>query len=160
MTVGRQLIETLEWHTSVRGLAAARRAVELLSYVGIPSPEQRLSSYPHELSGGMKQRVMIAMAVACRPKLLVADEPTTALDVTLERQIILLLQRLQREMHLSIVLISHNIHLVARLAQRMAVMWQGRIVEEGPTAQVLAQPRHEYTRRLLAAQPKIEALDR
>ena len=103
----------------------------------------------------MKQRVMIAMAIACGPKLLVADEPTTALDVTLERQIVALLQRLQRELGLSLLVISHNIHLVGRLAQRLAVMWQGRIVEEGPAAEVLAHPRHAYTQRLLAAQPKM-----
>lgn len=159
MTVGRQLIETVEWHTSHRSQAARRRAIELLAQVGIPAPEERLSSYPHELSGGMKQRVMIAMAIASGPKLLIADEPTTALDVTLERQIIALLRRLQQELGLSLLLISHSIHLVRQLADRIAVMWQGRLVEEGPVAQVLSRPRHDYTKRLLAAQPRIAALE-
>ena len=129
--------------------------MELLSQAGIPAPDERLASYPHELSGGMKQRVMIAMAIASRPQLLIADEPTTALDVTLERQIVALLQRLQGELGLSWLVISHDIHLVTRLAQRLVVMWQGRIVEDGPTARVLAQPQHDYTKRLLAAQPTI-----
>ena len=118
-----------------------------------------MSAYPHELSGGMKQRVMIAMAIASQPALLVADEPTTALDVTLERQIVMLLRRLQRELGLSLLIISHSIHLVQQLADRLAVMWQGRLVEEGPAAQVLAQPSHEYTKRLLAAQPRVTVLE-
>ncbi|MBI3319335.1 MAG: ABC transporter ATP-binding protein [Candidatus Omnitrophica bacterium] len=155
MTVGRQLIEMLEWHTALRGHAARQRAVELLAHVGIPAPAERLGSFPHELSGGMKQRVMIAMAIASTPKILVADEPTTALDVTLERQIILLLKRLQRELALSLLVISHNIHLLKQVSDRLVVMWQGSLVEEGPTAEVLAHPRHAYTQRLLAAQPKV-----
>ena len=159
MTVGRQLIETLEWHGAASGPAARRRAAELLGLVGVPAPTERLAGYPHELSGGMKQRVMIAMAIASRPQLLIADEPTTALDVTLERQIVALLQRLQRELGLSVVVISHDIHLVKRLSQRIVVMWQGRIVEDGPVDTVLHQPQHDYTRRLLAAQPKIAALE-
>ncbi len=158
MTIGRQLIEMLELHTDVGGPAAHRRAVELLSHVGLPAAAERLMSYPHELSGGMKQRVMIAMAIASQPKLLVADEPTTALDVTLERQIVLLLKRLQRELGLSLLMISHSIHLVKQLADRMAVMWQGQVVEEGPTPQVLAHPHHDYTKRLLAAQPRVAVL--
>jgi len=159
MTVGRQLVEMVQLHTPLRGAAARRRAVDLLDRVGIPAPGERLQSFPHELSGGMKQRVMIAMAIAAGPRLVVADEPTTALDVTLERQIVGLLQRLQQELGLSLLIISHNIHLVKRLANRMAVMWEGRIVEDGPTAQVLANPRHDYTKRLLAAQPHVAALD-
>ena len=159
MTVGRQLVEMVQLHTPLRGAAARQRAVDLLDRVGIPAPGERLQSFPHELSGGMKQRVMIAMAIAAGPKLVVADEPTTALDVTLERQIVGLLQRLQQELGLSLLIISHNIHLVKRLAGRMAVMWEGRIVEEGPTTQVLTTPRHDYTKRLLAAQPRVAALD-
>jgi len=155
MTIGRQLVEMVELHTQHRGAAARQDAVELLGRVGLPAPAQRLASYPHELSGGMKQRVMIAMAIASKPSLIVADEPTTALDVTLERQIIALLKRLQRELGLSVLVISHSIHLVKQLADRLAVMWQGRIVEEGPTAQILSQPSHDYTKRLLAAQPKV-----
>jgi ABC-type dipeptide/oligopeptide/nickel transport system ATPase component len=159
MTIGRQVIETLELHTADRGGLARRRAVELLARVGIAAPEERLTSYPHELSGGMKQRVMIAMAIASGPKLLVADEPTTALDVTLERQIVTLLKRLQQELGLSILVISHSIHLVKQLADRIAVMWHGRLVEEGPIARVLAQPQHPYTQHLLAAQPRVDALE-
>lgn len=155
MTVGEQLIEMLSLHTPLRGLAARARAEELCKQVGIPAAVQRLHNYPHELSGGMKQRIMIAMAIAAGPKLLVADEPTTALDVTLERQIVLLLKRLQRELGLSLLVISHSIPLVSQLAGRLAVMWQGRIVEEGPVQQVLSAPVHDYTRRLLAAQPML-----
>ena len=155
MTVGAQLIEAIELHTLHRGDAAHAHALELLALVGIPAPAERLRSYPHELSGGMKQRVMIAQAVASRPQLLIADEPTTALDVTLERQIVKLLQRLQRELSLSILVISHNIHLVTQLANRMAVMWQGKLVEVGATSDILARPRHEYTQHLLAAQPTV-----
>jgi len=158
MTIGRQLMEMLELHKVAQGAAARRRTVDLLAHVGIPAPEERLHSYPHELSGGMKQRVMIAMAIASRPKLLIADEPTTALDVTLERQIIILLKRLQRELGLSLLVISHSILLVQQLANRMAVMWQGMVVEVGDTEEVLNHPRHEYTKRLLAAQPRITVL--
>jgi len=159
MTVGRQLVEMVELHTGRRGQAAQQEAVALLGRVGLPAPVERLHSYPHELSGGMKQRVMIAMAIASRPQLLIADEPTTALDVTLERQIVLLLQRLQRELSLSLLVISHDIHLVKRLAQRIGVMWRGKLVEEGPADQVLTAPRHAYTQQLLAAQPKVAALE-
>lgn len=158
MTVGEQLIEMLELHTPHRGSTAAGEAASLLKQVGIPAPETRLKSYPHELSGGMKQRVMIAMAIASKPKLLIADEPTTALDVTLERQIIALLQRLQRELNLSVLVISHNIHLVKQLSGRIAVMQHGKLVEVGATEQVLKSPRHEYTQHLLAAQPRVAAL--
>ena len=159
MTIGRQLMETIALHTPHRGTAARQPALEWLGRVGIPAPEERMSAYPHELSGGMKQRVMIAMAIASQPALLIADEPTTALDVTLERQIVMLLRRLQRELGLSLLIISHSIHLVQQLADRLAVMWQGRLVEEGPAAQVLAQPSHEYTKRLLAAQPRVAVLE-
>ena len=159
MTIGRQMLEALELHTVWRRPAAEKHAAELLTHVGIPSPNERLHAYPHELSGGMKQRVMIAMAIASRPKLLIADEPTTALDVTLERQIITLLKRLQLELGLSLLVISHSIHLVKQLSDRIAVMWQGTLVEVGSTEQVLTRPHHEYTQRLLAAQPRIPALE-
>ena len=159
MTVGAQVIEAIELHTEVRGISALARAVDLLGTVGIPSPRERLQTYPHELSGGMKQRVMIAMAIASGPALLIADEPTTALDVTLERQIIRLLARLQQELGLALLLITHNIHLVSQLAGRVAVMSQGRVVEDGPAERILRAPQHEYTRRLLAAQPKVSVLE-
>ena len=158
MTVASQLVEAIELHTPLRADAARRRASELLRRVGIPAADERLNSYPHELSGGMKQRVMIAMAIASGPKLLIADEPTTALDVTLERQIVLLLKALQSELGLSLLVISHSIPLVAQLAHEVAVMWQGRIVERGTTAQILASPKHDYTKQLLAAQPRVSAL--
>ena len=160
MTIGRQLVEMLELHTETRGAAARQQAIALLGHVGIPAAAERLMNYPHELSGGMKQRVMIAMAIASGPKLLIADEPTTALDVTIERQIIALLKQLQREMGLSILVISHNIHLVTQLADRIAVMRQGKLVEIGPTQRVLAAPQHDYTKHLLAAQPKVTVLER
>jgi ABC-type glutathione transport system ATPase component len=159
MTIGAQLVEMVEWHTPLRQAAARRRAIELLTQVGLTAPQERLSSYPHELSGGMKQRVMIAMAIAARPKLIVADEPTTALDVTIERQIIALLKRLQTELGLSVLIISHNIHLISRLADRIAVMWRGRVVEQGPTAQVLASPQHDYTKQLMIELPRIPGLE-
>ncbi|MBI3324470.1 MAG: ABC transporter ATP-binding protein [Candidatus Omnitrophica bacterium] len=155
MTIGAQLVEALELHTPLRGSRARERAVEWLARVGIPAPAERLASYPHELSGGMKQRVMIAMAVACGPRLLVADEPTTALDVTLERQIVVLLNGLQAELGLSLLVISHSIPLVRQLAQDVAVMWRGKIVERGSTEAIIARARHEYTQRLIAAVPKV-----
>jgi ABC-type dipeptide/oligopeptide/nickel transport system ATPase component len=157
--IGRQLLEALALHTPLRGDAAHRRIVELLGQVGVTAPQERLGSYPHELSGGMKQRIMIAMAIAAGPKLIVADEPTTALDVTIERQIVALLKRLQAELGLSLLVISHNIHLLGRLADRMVVMWRGRVVEEGPTQQVLTAPSHDYTKQLMAAQLRIPGLE-
>ncbi len=157
MTVGEQLIETLRLHAP-RGEAPLRqRAAALLHQVGITAPEERLRTYPHELSGGMQQRVMIAMAVACRPQLLIADEPTTALDVTIQVQIIELLHRLKDELHLAVLLITHDLSVAERTADRIAVMYAGRLVEQAPTASLLAQPAHPYTRGLLACLP---ALDR
>ncbi len=158
LTVGRQLVEMLELHTAQRGRAAQQAAMGLLQRVGIPAAEARLRSYPHELSGGTKQRIMIAMAIASQPRLLIADEPTTALDVTLERQIVALLKQLQRDFSLSMLVISHNIHLIRQLADRLAVMWQGQIVEVGPAQRVLQQPQHDYTKHLLAAQPRVAGL--
>jgi ABC-type microcin C transport system duplicated ATPase subunit YejF len=152
-TVGSQIAEPLMRHRRMDARAARRRATELLALVGIPEPERRLKAYPHELSGGQRQRVMIAMAIANDPDVLIADEPTTALDVTVQAQIIELLESLQRRFGMAIVFISHDLGLVRRFADRVAVMRAGAVVEEGPVGEVLAAPRHAYTRMLLAAEP-------
>ena len=149
LTIGEQLLETILLHTHARGEEAKRFAVEWLQRVGIPSPRERLSAYPHEFSGGMQQRVMLAMAMASTPALLVADEPTTALDVTVQVQILRLLRDLQRTLGLSILLISHDLTVVERIAHRVGVMSQGRLVELGAVGQVLHQPAHSYTKQLL-----------
>ncbi|KFG67794.1 oligopeptide/dipeptide ABC transporter ATP-binding protein [Microvirga sp. BSC39] len=153
-TVGFQLTETLRLHEGMDRKAAGRRAVELLGQVGIPSPESRLSAYPHQLSGGMNQRVMIAMAIACNPKLLIADEPTTALDVTIQAQILDLLISLQKERNMGLVMITHNMGVVADTAQRVMVMYAGQIMEERSAADLFASPQHPYTAALLAALPE------
>jgi len=153
-TVEKQIGESLLIHQGLRGAAARARILELLDQVGIPDPETRLKSWPHQLSGGQRQRVMIAMALANRPRLLIADEPTTALDVTIQAQILELLGRLQRRENLAMLFITHDLGIVRRVAQRVAVMQDGRIVETGPTARVFDAPEHAYTRRLLAAEPK------
>ena len=131
------------------------RCVELLHLVGIPEPEKRLKSYPFEISGGMKQRVMIAMALSCEPKLLIADEPTTALDVTIQAQILQLLRQLRDKLDMSIILVSHDLGVVANFAERVVVMYAGKVVEEGPTAQVIAHPLHPYTQGLIASIPRM-----
>src|SRR5438270_5648534 len=153
-TIGYQLAETLHIHEGMDRKAARRRVIELLEQVGIPAPESRLSAYPHQLSGGMNQRVMIAMAIACNPKLLIADEPTTALDVTIQAQIIDLLLTLQRERGMALILITHNMGVVAETAQRVSVMYAGQVVEERATAELFAAPQHPYTAALLAALPE------
>jgi dipeptide transport system ATP-binding protein len=153
-TVGFQLTETLRLHEGMDRKAAERRAVELLGQVGIPSPESRLSAYPHQMSGGMNQRVMIAMAIACNPKLLIADEPTTALDVTIQAQILDLLISLQKERNMGLVMITHNMGVVADTAQRVMVMYAGQIMEERYAADLFASPQHPYTAALLAALPE------
>ncbi|MBS7540490.1 ABC transporter ATP-binding protein [Ancylobacter lacus] len=153
-TVERQIAEILELHRGLRGAAARRRVVELLAEVGIPDPESRLASYPHQLSGGQRQRVMIAMALANEPKLLIADEPTTALDVTVQAQILTLLKDLQQRLGMTMLFITHDLGIVNRIADRVCVMNHGRIVEAGPVAQVFGAPQHPYTRQLIAAQPK------
>jgi dipeptide transport system ATP-binding protein len=153
-TVGFQIKETLRIHMNMDRKAAHRRAIELLEQVGIPAPESRLSAYPHQLSGGMNQRVMIAMAIACNPKLLIADEPTTALDVTIQAQILDLLLSLQREYGMALVLITHNMSVVANTAQRVAVMYCGQVMEERAAADLFASPQHPYTAALLAARPE------
>jgi len=153
-TVGSQISEALALHRGLSRRQARERTIAGLAEVGIGSPAERFDQYPHQLSGGLRQRVMIAMALACRPSLLIADEPTTALDVTVQAQILELLDKLQRELHLSILLITHDLGVVAELCDDIAVMYAGRIVEAGPAAQVLAHPRHPYTSGLLASSPR------
>jgi len=152
--VGYQIEEVLRTHLGLRGAAAKARVVELLEQVEIPDARNRARAYPHELSGGMNQRVMIAMAIACGPRLLIADEPTTALDVTIQAQIIELLQRLQREHGMALLMITHDLAIVAEMAQRVAVMYAGQVVETGEVDAVFDSPRHPYTAALLAALPE------
>jgi len=152
-TIGNQLTETLRRHRSITAAAARDGAIELLERVGIAAAAQRFSQYPHQLSGGLRQRVMIAMALLCNPALLIADEPTTALDVTLQAQILALLTRLKRELGLALLLITHDLGVVARVAERVAVMYAGEIVETGAVADVFASPRHPYTRGLIDCVP-------
>ena len=157
-TVAYQLTETLRMHGTREERSSARRrrarAVELLQQVEIPDPEARLAAFPHQLSGGMAQRVMIAMAIACKPRLLIADEPTTALDVTVQAQVLELLLRLQREQSMTLLLITHDLAVVAETAQRVMVMYAGQVVETGPVPSIFQAPRHPYTRALLAALPE------
>ncbi|WP_067066224.1 ABC transporter ATP-binding protein [Roseateles chitosanitabidus] len=153
-TVGYQIEEVLRAHLGLRGAAARRRALELLAQVEIPDAPNRLKAYPHELSGGMNQRVMIALAIACSPKLLIADEPTTALDVTIQAQIMDLLLRLQREQGMALVMITHDLAVVAEMAQRVAVVYAGQVVETGALPDVFEHPKHPYTAALLAAIPE------
>ncbi len=153
-TIGFQLAETLKLHLGLDKRAAQRRCVELLEQVGIPAPESRLKDYPHQMSGGMNQRVMIAMAIACNPKLLIADEPTTALDVTIQAQILDLLQSLQKERGMALVLITHNMGVVSEMAQRVAVMYAGQIMEERSAQDLFEDPQHPYTQALMTALPE------
>ncbi len=153
-TVGFQLMEALNTHLDMDKAARRKRAIGLLEEVGIPGPETRLSAFPHQLSGGMSQRVMIAMALACKPKLLIADEPTTALDVTIQAQILELLVRLQKETGMALVLITHSMGVVAETAERVSVQYAGQKVEEQPVKNLFATPRHPYTAALLAALPE------
>jgi dipeptide transport system ATP-binding protein len=153
-TVGFQLGETLRVHMGLDRKARRKRTIELLEQVGIPAPEGRLNAFPHQLSGGMNQRVMIAMAIACNPRLLIADEPTTALDVTIQAQILDLLLSLQRERGMALILITHNMGVVAETARRVMVMYAGQVVEEQPAAKLFAGPRHPYTAALLSALPE------
>ena len=153
-TVGNQIAEVLELHQGLRPNAALARAVELLARTGIPEPERRVQSYPHELSGGQRQRAMIAMALACRPRLLICDEPTTALDVTIQVQILALLDELQAEMGMAVLFITHDLNLVRRYTHRVGVMERGRLVESGATDEVFRHPTHPYTRKLMASRPQ------
>jgi peptide/nickel transport system ATP-binding protein len=155
LTVGRQIRETLRLHQGLNKTAANARAVEMLALVGISDPRRRARQFPHQLSGGMRQRVMIAIALACNPKLLIADEPTTALDVTIQAQILDLMRDLKRRVGAAIVLITHDLGVVAEVAQRVMVMYAGYKVEEAPVAELFAAPRHPYTRGLLGAVPKL-----
>ncbi|SCY86762.1 ABC transporter ATP-binding protein [Rhizobium sp. NFACC06-2] len=154
-TVGRQIEETIMRHEKVSRSVAAARALALFQKVRIPSPERRLANYPHEMSGGMLQRAMIAMALACNPKVLLADEPTTALDATVQIQILLLIRELQREYGLSVIFVTHDIGVAAEVADRIAVMYAGRIVEEALVGDIIRNPRHPYTKGLLGARVEL-----
>ncbi|HKP45575.1 MAG TPA: ABC transporter ATP-binding protein [Pyrinomonadaceae bacterium] len=156
-TVGEQIAEALRLHRKLSRKAARDAAIEAMREVSIPDPGRRFSDYPHQLSGGMRQRVMIAMALACDPKLLIADEPTTALDVTIQAQILELLNELRKHRELAVLLITHDLGVVAEVADRVAVMYTGRIVEEAPVAELFARPRHPYTEGLLRSVPKLTA---
>jgi oligopeptide/dipeptide ABC transporter ATP-binding protein len=156
LTIGRQLTEGLEIHLSMAAADARRRAVELLAMVGIPDPERRLDQYPHQFSGGMRQRMMIAMALACEPALILADEPTTALDVTIQAQILELLKDLSRRLGVAMLIITHNLGVVARYADRVNVMYAGKIVERGTARELYARPRHPYTLGLLRSVPRLD----
>ncbi|WP_315719539.1 MULTISPECIES: ABC transporter ATP-binding protein [unclassified Bradyrhizobium] len=155
LTVGRQIGETLRLHQGLDQAQAEARAVEMLTLVGIPEPARRVREYPHQLSGGMRQRVMIAMALACNPKLLIADEPTTALDVTIQAQILKLMLELKQRVGAAIILITHDLGVVAEVAERVMVMYAGRKVEEAPVKELFRNPRHPYTQGLLGALPKL-----
>jgi oligopeptide/dipeptide ABC transporter ATP-binding protein len=156
MPIGRQIGEALHAHKGLSGAAARTRTIDLLAMVGIASPERRVGDYPHQVSGGMRQRVMLAMALSCEPALLVADEPTTALDVTIQAQILDLLNRLRRELRMTVLIISHDLGVVADVADRVAVMYAGRIVEIGSTNEVIDHPRHPYTIGLLQSIPRLD----
>jgi len=156
LTIGRQITETLEQHRGANRAAAQKRAIELLGMVGIADPARRLRQYPHQLSGGMRQRIMIAIALACNPKLIIADEPTTALDVTIQAQILELMQKLTQQLGVALIIITHNLGVVARYAQRVNVMYAGRIVEAGPAAEIYHNPRHPYTMALLRSVPRLD----
>ena len=155
LNVGRQIGETLRLHQGLSARAAERRVIEMLTLVGIPAPERRVREYPHQLSGGMRQRVMIATALACNPKLLIADEPTTALDVTIQAQILDLMRDLKDRLGSAIMLITHDLGVVAEMAERVVVMYAGRKVEEAPVEEIFARPLHPYTRGLLGAVPRL-----
>jgi oligopeptide/dipeptide ABC transporter ATP-binding protein len=160
LPVGEQIAEVVRLHQCLGRKAAWRHAIEMLARVNISDPQLRAGEYPHRLSGGMRQRVMIAMALACRPALLIADEPTTALDVTIQAQILHLIRALQVEMNMGVLFITHNLGVVAQIADRVAVMYAGRIVEQGEVAAVFASPLHPYTRALLRSIPRVQTVGR
>jgi peptide/nickel transport system ATP-binding protein len=155
-TVGEQIAESLRLHEGLSRKDAMDRAVQMLKLVRIPTPERRVRDYPHQFSGGMRQRVMIAIALACKPQLVIADEPTTALDVTIQAQILDLLQRLKDEMGMAVMLITHAMGVVAEVAQRVVVMYAGKVVEEAPVKELFAHPRHPYTQGLIRSIPRID----
>jgi oligopeptide/dipeptide ABC transporter ATP-binding protein len=157
LTIADQIGETLRRHQGLTGVAARKRVVELLSLVRIPDAARRADDYPHRLSGGMRQRVMIAMAIACRPRLLIADEPTTALDVTVQAQVLELLRDLRQELGMSVILISHDLGVIAEFAERVIVMYAGRVVEQAPVGELFRQPVHPYTTGLIDAVPKLDS---
>ena len=156
LTIGRQITESLELHQDLHGRASSERAIELLELVGIPSARGRLDDYPHQFSGGMRQRVMIAMAMSCNPKILLADEPTTALDVTIQAQILEVMARLSREFGTAVIIITHNLGVVARYADRVNVMYAGRVIERAEARELYANPRHPYTVGLLNSVPRLD----
>ncbi|MFO0916164.1 MAG: ABC transporter ATP-binding protein [Pirellulales bacterium] len=158
LTVERQLTEVLQVHQGMTRRESRAAAIDMLGEVGIPSPETRIDHYPHQFSGGMRQRVMIAMALLCRPKVLIADEPTTALDVTIQAQILELIGRLRRDFGTSVILITHDLGVVAGTTDRVLVMYAGRVVEQGSTDDVFARPSHPYTRGLLGSVPRLDAM--
>jgi len=155
-TIGNQIMEALQLHQNLDKKEARRRAIEMLDRVRIPSPEVRIDSYPHQLSGGMRQRAMIAMALSCQPKLLIADEPTTALDVTIQAQVLRLLKEIQGEMEMAVMLITHDLGVVSEIADRVAVMYAGRIVETGPIEAIFGEMRHPYTKGLWESIPQLK----
>lgn len=154
--IGNQIIESIRYHEKVSKEEAKKRAVELLKMVGIPSPETRLNNYPHEFSGGMRQRVMIAMALACHPELLIADEPTTALDVTIQSQILQLMKKIQKQEGTTIILVTHDLGVVAELCDRVVVLYGGKIMEEGTVEEIFYSPKHPYTKGLLKSIPSVK----
>ena len=154
MTIGAQMTETIRRHLNLGKVASAKRAQELLAMVELPEPAEQMRRYPHQLSGGQRQRVMIAMALSCSPRLLIADEPTTALDVTIQAQILSLLQKLQKQLGMAVLLITHDLGIVAGVADRVQVMYAGQIVERGTTAEIFHEPKHPYTAALLSAIPR------
>lgn len=158
--IGRQIAETIIWHEGISRAAAMERALELLRLVRIPSPERRLANYPHELSGGLRQRAMIAVALSCRPKLLLADEPTTALDATVQIQVLILLRKLQKELGMGVIFVTHDLGVAAQIADKVAVMYAGRFVEYGAVGDVLMHPRHPYTLGMLASTVQGQSRDR
>ncbi|HRS22241.1 MAG TPA: ABC transporter ATP-binding protein, partial [Clostridia bacterium] len=156
MKIGYQIVEGLVKHHKMSREAAVKKSVEMLELVAVPQPEKRINQYPHEFSGGMRQRVMIALAMVCNPQLLIADEPTTALDVTVQAQILELMKKLQEQMEMSIILITHDLGIVADMSDRVVVMYAGQILEVGLTHEIFASPKHPYTRKLLASVPRLD----
>jgi oligopeptide/dipeptide ABC transporter ATP-binding protein len=155
-TIGDQIMEAILFHQGLNKSEARRKAIEMLDRVKIPSPETRIDAYPHQLSGGMRQRAMIAMALSCQPKLLIADEPTTALDVTIQDEIIKLLKEIQKQMGMAVILITHDLGVISEMADQVVVMYAGRIVEKGSIESILGQMRHPYTRGLVNSIPHLE----